>query len=138
MLEKYYKYRVDYKDYLILIKSGVFYECISKDALIMDKIFGYKIKKLNNTFRSGFPVKNIASVIDILEKNNLNYIIVNNDAIEKKYECDNNKYSNYNFDMDLILYDFVQIEKIIKYLSDNILDENISKKINIIIKTLEE
>ena len=75
MLDKYYKYKFDYKEYIILIKSGIFYECIGKDALIINKIFNYKIKKINNTFKCGFPINNIKYVISILKQNNINYII---------------------------------------------------------------
>ena len=40
MLEKYYKYKLDYRNYLI-IKIGSFYECFDKDALIINKLFNY-------------------------------------------------------------------------------------------------
>lgn len=35
MLEKYYKYKADYKEFIIFIKCGTFYECLGKDALII-------------------------------------------------------------------------------------------------------
>ena len=34
---------MDYHDYIIFIKSGIFYECIANDAIIINKIFDYKI-----------------------------------------------------------------------------------------------
>ena len=46
MLEMYYKYRLEYKDFLLFIKVGSFYEVFDKDSLILNKLFGYKIKRL--------------------------------------------------------------------------------------------
>ena len=37
-----------YKEYVILIKCGNFYEALGDDAYLMNKIFGYKIKELSN------------------------------------------------------------------------------------------
>ena len=128
MLEKYYKYKLVYNDYLIFIKVGSFYECFSKDALIINKLFNYKIKKINNTFKCGFPINNIEYVINKLKQNNINYIILEDD-ITDKYETDINTYSNYNFDNDSLLYSFILIEKIIKYLENNITNEEINEKI---------
>ena len=59
MLEKYYKYKLDYRDYLILIKCGIFYECIDNDAFIINELTGYKLKRLSNTFKAGFPINTI-------------------------------------------------------------------------------
>lgn len=128
MLDKYYKYKFDYKEYIILIKSGIFYECIGKDALIINKIFNYKLKKLSNTFKCGFPITNIKYVTSKLKQNNINYIILEDD-ITGKYETDNNTYSDYNFDIDSLLYRFILIEKIIKYLENNITNDEIGEKI---------
>ena len=51
MLENYYKNKVLYKDYIIIMKYGNFYETIDNDALIMNSIFNYKLNKLSNTFK---------------------------------------------------------------------------------------
>ena len=128
MLDKYYKYKLEFKEYIIFIKSGIFYECIGKDALIINKIFNYKIKKINSTFKCGFPINNIEYVISTLKQNNINYIILEDD-ITDKYEADSNTYSNYNFDTDSLLYSFILIEKIIKHLENNITNDEISDKI---------
>ena len=140
MLEKYYKYKFEFRDYIIFIKSGIFYECIGKDALIINKIFNYRISKISNTFKVGFPIKNIEYVINNLRDNNINYIIVSND-IEDKYECENNNYNNYNnynFNIDNILYNFLVVEKIIKYLEDNIMTNKLEEKLKMIVNILEE
>ncbi len=46
MLEKYYKYKLDYREYVLLMKFGIFYECIDKDAFILHKIMKYRLKRL--------------------------------------------------------------------------------------------
>ena len=48
MLETYYRYRLEYKDFLLFIKMGNFYEVFDKDSLILNKLFGYKIKKIKS------------------------------------------------------------------------------------------
>ncbi len=50
MIENYYMNKLKYNDYLIITKYGNFYELIGKDALIMNKLFNYKLVKLSNTF----------------------------------------------------------------------------------------
>ena len=119
MLEKYYKYKLDYRKYLTLIKCGNFYECISDDAFIMHKIFNYKLKKFSNTFKVGFPLIAIDSVIERLKKERINYVIVDGDNVIKN-EFDNNSYLNYNFNDKNIFYNYLRIDRIIKYLNNNI------------------
>lgn len=130
MIEKYYKYKIDYRDYVIFIKSGIFYECIANDALIINKLFNYKIKMIGNTVKVGFPIKNIDAVIEKLADSNINYIIVDDDKISKKFETDNNNYSEYKIDMDSILYNLFRVEKLIKYLEDNVMNYDLVKKLD--------
>ena len=136
MIEKYYKHKIDYRDYVIFIKSGIFYECIANDALIINKMFNYKIKMISNTIKVGFSVKNIEFVLEKLKENNINYIVIDNDKITLKYEADNNNYSEYKMDIDSILYNLLRIEKLIKYLSDNITNNELNKKLDKIEKML--
>ena len=136
MIEKYYKHKIDYRDYVIFIKSGIFYECIANDALIINKMFNYKIKMISNTIKVGFSVKNIEFVLEKLKENNINYIVVNDDKITLKYEADNNNYSEYKIDMDSILYNLFRVEKLIKYLEDNVMNCDLAKKLDKIEKVL--
>ena len=46
MLEDYIKLKESYPKSVIMIKSGNFYECLNDDAIVMNNLFGYKIKKL--------------------------------------------------------------------------------------------
>lgn len=45
MLEKYYKYKIEYKEFILMIKFGNFYEMFDKDAVIASKLLDYKISK---------------------------------------------------------------------------------------------
>ena len=136
MIEKYYKYKMDYHDYIIFIKSGIFYECMANDALIINSLVNYKIKAIGNTIKVGFPIKNIDSVIDKLNDNNINYIIVDDDKISKKHETDKNNYSEYKMNMDSVLYNLLRVEKVVKYLEENIMNYDLSKKLDKIEKEL--
>ena len=136
MIEKYYKYKIDYRDYVIFIKSGIFYECIANDALIINELFNYKIKMISNTIKVGFPIKNIESVLEKLKSNSINYIVVDDDKITLKYETDDNNYSEYKIDMNSILYNLFRVEKLIKYLEDNVMSHDLANKLDKIEKAV--
>ena len=118
MLEKYYKYKLDYRNYLILIKIGSFYECFDKDAFIINKLFNYKLKRVNNSFKLGFPIKAIDKIILKLNEEHINYLVVDEEVIKQEFK--NNNYINYNFNSEEILYNTLRVEKIIDYLNNNI------------------
>lgn len=128
MLEKYYKYKLEYKEYLILLKCGSFYEVIDNDSFIMNVIFNYKLKKLSNTFKAGFPVSSLDNVLNKLDDYHINYIVINEEIILEK-EFDDNKYSIYNFNDKDIFYNSIRIDKITKFLNENILSTGIEEKI---------
>lgn len=128
MLEKYYKYKMDYREYLVLLKCGNFYEVIDNDAFIMNTIFNYKLKRLSNTFKVGFPVSSLNSILNKLNECRINYIIVNEGIILEE-NFDDNKYSIYKFDDKDIWYNSIRIEKITKYLNDNVLSREINNKL---------
>ena len=65
-----------YKDYIIFVKSGIFWNCFYRDVVIIHFITGYKMT--NN--KVGFPSKVLHKVLHkVLEKIlslNINYILV--------------------------------------------------------------
>ena len=128
MLEKYYKYRLDYREFLILIKFGNFYECFEKDAFILNELFNYKINRIGSSFKAGFPVNSLNSIISVLDTNKINYLVVTeNELIKKKYPSNN--YLKYKFDMEEVLYNYLRVEKISKYLETNITDDKLGDKL---------
>jgi DNA mismatch repair ATPase MutS len=77
IIDKYYKAKVNYSKSIILIKNGIFYETLNDDAYIMNYLFKYKIKKLSNSIIVRFPQKTIEKIIDELKKENVSYVIFN-------------------------------------------------------------
>ena len=138
MLEKYYIYKIKYKEYIIMMKYGNFYEILGNDALIMNKLFNYKLSRLSNTFKVGFPLLSLENIINKLNNYSINYIVIHKEKIEKKKEFELNKYNNYSFDENIINYNLIVITEITNYLTDNILTENISSKLEKIKEIINE
>ena len=122
MLEMYYKYRLEYKDFLLFIKVGSFYEVFDKDSLILNKLFGYKIKRIKDSIKVGFPLNRLDYVLKLI--GNINYIVVDNTEIKKK-EFNNNEYKNYNFNINSIVLNSIKIDRIYEELNNRLLDNNI-------------
>ena len=129
LLEEYYKNKINYKEYIILMKYGNFYEIVGQDALIMNKIFNYKISKLSNSFKVGFPVSNVDEVLDKLEELFINYVVFNKNEILFMKKFDNNKYNDYVVNEDIIRYNLILINYINDYLNNNLLNNDISNKL---------
>lgn len=127
MLEKYYKYKIDYKEYVLLFKYGNFYETFDNDAYIISKLFNYKLVKMKDTFRCGFPINSLSYVLDNLCGMSINFIVIDKDTIKER-EFESNCYSNYKMD-DNIKYNINSINNIIKYLNDNYSNIEINDKL---------
>ena len=122
MLEKYIKLKERYPKSLIIIKAGNFYDCINDDAIIINKLFNYKIKELSKYIRVGFPINSLNRVRIILTKYEINYITVdNNDITYSKFM--RNNYSKYCSNDYFIIKN--KINSINDILSNNILNPNI-------------
>lgn len=129
MLETYYRYRLNYKDYIIFIKVGNFYEVFDKDSLILNELFDYKIKKIKDNIKVCFPASKIQSIIKLI--GNINYIIVDKEI--QKREFDDNKYNEYKYDINKVILNFIKLERVYNYLTDNVLDTDLLNKIDKII-----
>lgn len=129
MLETYYKYRMEYKDFLLFIKIGNFYEVFDKDSLILNELFDYKIKKIKDNIKVGFPASKIQSIIKLI--GNINYIIVDKEI--QKRQFDDNKYNEYKYDINKVILNFIKLERVYNYLTDNVLDTDLLNKIDKII-----
>lgn len=100
MLDLFRQLKLEYKEYVILFKSGNFYLCFDEDATIMNHIFHYKITELKNNIKVGFPISLLDKNIDILSNKKINYIVIENKQIvnSKKFELNNyNQYSSSPF-----------------------------------------
>ena len=122
MLETYYKYRMEYKDFLLFIKIGNFYEVFDKARLILNKLFGYKIKRIKDSIKVGFPLSRLDYILKLI--GNINYVVIDNIVIEKK-SFNNNKYKDYNYDINSIILNSIKIDRIYEELNNRLLDNNI-------------
>ena len=122
MLEKYIKLKEKYPKSLIMIKAGNFYDCINDDAIIINKLFNYKIKELSKYIRVGFPITSLNKVRGLLTKYEINYITVdNNDVTYSKFI--RNNYSKYSSSDYFVIKN--KINSINDILSNNILNPSI-------------
>lgn len=72
MKEKYFKVKGRYKDYIVFVKSGNFWNAFYGDAVILHYLTGYQ---LNNN-KLGFPSKVLNKVLEKIRALNINYILV--------------------------------------------------------------
>ena len=138
MIENYYMNKLKYNDYLIIMKYGNFYELVGKDALIINKLFNYKLVKLSNTFKVGFPVNKLEENILKIDNLNINYIVFDKEKeiISKSFE--NNNYFKYKLNEEVIKRNNILINKITKYLKNNIYEDSLDIKLKKIIEVIDE
>ena len=127
MKDIYDKYKYDFNDYILLIKSGNFYVCLKSDAIIINNIFNYKIIESKNFIKTGFPLESLLKVINKLNELNINYLIVESDII-KKEKFKKNNYSKYITINDYSIINN-RINKISEILKNNITNPNIKEVI---------
>lgn len=122
--ENYDALKKQYPKSIVMIKSGSFFECLDDDAIIINDIFGYKIKKFNNYIRVGFPASNLNKVKGILTNKEVNYVtLIDGDinAIKLKH----NNYKKYNEKVINYRLAKEKIEYITNKLNNNLFNENI-------------
>ena len=59
VVDLYNTYKDNYKEYVVFIKIGNFYETYNNDAYIISKIMNYKVKNISNNVRVGFPITSL-------------------------------------------------------------------------------
>ena len=94
MKEKYFRVKGKYKDSIVFVKSGNFWNCFYGDALIVHFITGYVFK--NN--KVGFPSRVLNKVLNRIGALNINYVIVYelDDIVVHEYTS-----NSYTFYLDL-------------------------------------
>lgn len=119
-----------HREYVLLVKIGSFYYCYGKDTYILSYLLKYKINIIEkNIYSCSFPKVAYSKVIATLEDKKINYLIVDKKDNYNVEEKSNNKNLNrykeiYNKAKDELVNRF-RIEKIYKYLLNNIEDKNI-------------
>ncbi len=141
LIDLYYKYKTDYKDYVIFIESGIFYNVYNSDVGVLHSLFSYTIKKIGDRFTIGFPMSYIESVCKKLKNEKINYIIINKDNngnyyILDKYKTKNNMYDNYELDYNRLTYISNRIKNVYSKLQNKLFDKNIENILMLIEKLL--
>ena len=123
---------------IALIRLGGFYKVYGKDAYIISKIFGYKVKEEEQIVSCGFPIKIINKIKATLENKKINYIIIDsrdNYNINEKEDFKNlNRYVKEYNASKIYVKNQMEIEKIYEYLSKKSKKEDIKN----ILKEIEE
>lgn len=135
MIDLFRILKLEYKEYVILFKSGSFYISFDEDSLILNKVFNYKILELKNNIKAGFPLNSLDTVISKLEELNISYIIIEDKNIKEKYQSETNNFSKYTSSVFKIISINNRIDKIVDKLKsiDNNKIKNILDEIEIMI-----
>ena len=90
LVDTYNSYKTKYSKYVIMIKCGNFYEVYGEETYIISNLFNYKIKEISGIKRVGFPIIAYNKVASKLNSFKINYIVIDNKVIKKKYLNDLN------------------------------------------------
>ncbi len=127
---------------IIFLKVGQFYHCYSKDAVVISYLLDYSIKKLENNYDCGFPITAINKVKTIIEKQKINYLVVNKADNYEVYEQEDFKNENNYIQIYNKAHKYInrknRIIEIYNYLIENINSDNIKEKINEVEEILYE
>ncbi len=88
-VDKYVKFKSEYKDYVVIVKSGNFYYSFGEDAFILKYLFGYQIRD----DKVGFPLNAKAKVKSVLNRHNVNLIEIIDDYAYVLETKNNNEYT---------------------------------------------
>lgn len=126
-----------HKEYIIIVRTGNFYNCYGRDSYVISYLFGYKITLTkNNIYNCSFPKSAYNKVVSRLEQKRINYIILdkrNNYDVDEK--CDNKSRNNYTETYEKAKKEIaskMRIEKIYNFLQ-NCNDEKIIYEVEKII-----
>ena len=90
-----------YVNALVMYKVGAFMQVVGKDSYIVSYLLGYAIKNTNDNIPTcGFPKNAINKVIVKLEKNKIDYVIIDT---RNNYEVDSESYNKNLNNYDKIL-----------------------------------
>lgn len=132
IIDIYNDKKIKYNNYVIIIRSGIFYEVLNDDTSILYNLLGYKIKNNGNNFIIGFPNNSLSKVCTTLEHNKINYVVFDKDEEGNFFELDKfksskNKYHEFLMDLNKLQYINYKIENIYKKLNEKVKDDDIEK-----------
>ena len=127
---------------VVLVKIGEFYHAYGKDACILSYLFDYKLKNVDSScYTCGFPVKSVSKIQAELERNQVNYVLLdrrNNYEVDEY--SDSKKQNKYQEVLDKA-YSYIKkkekIDNIYNYLIMNLNERDIILKLNQIEEVLK-
>ena len=85
LYNKYLELKSKNNDILYLFKSGMFYIFLDNDAKLVSERLNLKLTNFNDTvYKCGFPINSLTKYTDILEKNSINYKIIDGEIVNSK------------------------------------------------------
>ena len=99
LVDTYNSYKTKYSKYVIMIKCGNFYEVYGEETYIISNLFNYKIKEISGIKRVGFPIIAYNKVTSKLNSFKINYIVIDNEIIKRKFN--KNNYDEYLNDLNI-------------------------------------
>lgn len=138
MIDLFRQLKLEYKDYVILFKSGNFYISFDEDAVILNNVFGFKLNELKNNIKVGFPLSSVDKYTSTLNKLNINYLIIENKEIVIESKFESNKFNDYSisvFNIISINNKLNKINEFIKSINDFEIQKEIINKIENILNS---
>lgn len=82
---------------MVMVKIGSFYNVYSKDAYILSYLLKYKIIEKEMLPACSFPISSLSKVENVLEKNKINYLVVDKRSnYEVEHKTINNQENRYD------------------------------------------
>lgn len=125
-------------EYIAFVKVGQFYKTYGKDAYIIAYLLEYKVKEEGKTVLCGFPLQSINKVKAYMERQNINYLIVDRRDeynVEEKEDFKKlNKYNKIYEKSKIYVNNLKRIDAIYNYLINNVKRE----ELKILLRKIEE
>ena len=126
-------------DYVLCFKVGSFYHSYAKDAYIMSYLFGYQIKNATNNMSSiRFPKNALAKVQSRLEKEKINYMLIDTRNDYDVDEKSDNKNLNTYFEKYENAQKYIRLKRKIDRITESLILEINSDKIKEKLRKIEE
>ena len=113
---------------IILLKSGIFYLALDKDAIFLSNTFGFKLTNLNNEIKKcGFPCSSLDKYLKLFNAYNLSVSIIDTK--------ENTTYTLKEFEINKNIQDILELIKNVNIDTLSILEaysfiENLQEKVN--------
>ena len=126
------------KGKIVIVKCGAFFVAIGKDALILNKIFGFKVTCMRKKLcKVGIPINSILRYSEILENKGYSFLLYDYDKEKSEYilkysfmgkenqetndclECEKCQYNKYKSE-----YEEINIFDVLKKRQDQINNNN--------------